>query len=105
MRRIERHTGSAEEKKSISLPIVKGMLIETDEDTSSNPIAVARGFRSGFASPTIFRKDDADLGVSANVEGRTRDKTEGFGGDGSDLVDSDFRGHEDWSRRKELRRR
>jgi hypothetical protein len=103
MRRGGIHTGSADEKKSISFPIVKGMLIETDEDTSSNPIAVTRGLRSGLASATILRKEDTELAGSANVEGRTRDNTEGFEGGTSGLVDKNFCCHENRSGQKEIR--
>ena len=46
------------EKKSINLPTVNGMLIDMDEETSKRPIAMRRGFLSGFAREIIFRKDD-----------------------------------------------
>lgn len=31
----------------------------TAEDTSNRPMAISSGFRSGFASATIFPNDDA----------------------------------------------
>lgn len=63
----------------MSRPTVNGMLIDTALDTTSNPIDIARGFLSGFASATILRNEDAVFPFSANDVGRTRDKTEGFG--------------------------
>jgi hypothetical protein len=56
---VHAHTGVAEEKKSMSFPMVNGMLMDTDEETKSRPIAAAKGLRSGFASETIFLNDDA----------------------------------------------
>ena len=56
---IHAHTGLAEEKKSMSLPMVNGMLMDTDEETKRRPFAVAKGLRSGFASETILLNDDA----------------------------------------------
>lgn len=66
---IEIHTGLVVEKKSINFPIVNGMLIETEDETSNNPIAMSRGFRSGLARATIFRKDDAVSGDFLKIEG------------------------------------
>lgn len=56
------HTGLVVAKKSISFPIVKGTLIETEDETSSSPMAVRRGFFSGLARATTLRKDDVDWG-------------------------------------------
>jgi hypothetical protein len=52
-------TGSLVEKKSMSLPIVKGMVMETEDDAKSSPVAMRRGFFSSFARDAIFRKEDA----------------------------------------------
>jgi len=41
----------------MSFPTVKGILSETDEETSKRPMAVRSGRRSGRASATILRKD------------------------------------------------
>lgn len=60
MKKHRELTTLAEEKKSISLPIVNGIDIETVEDTNSSPTAVKSGFLSGFANATIFRKDETD---------------------------------------------
>lgn len=65
---VNTHTGSVVEKKSINFPIVKGMLIETDDDTSSKPMAMSKGLRSGFAREIIFLNDEADRGDFLNVE-------------------------------------
>lgn len=35
----DRHTGSVDEKKSINLPMVIGIDMDTADDTKSNPIA------------------------------------------------------------------
>jgi hypothetical protein len=39
------------------------MLIETVDDTSNRPIAIESGFFSGFASATIFPKDEIPCGL------------------------------------------
>ena len=76
------------EKKSINLPIVKGTLMETADDMSSNPIAIVSGFHSGLARATIFRKDDALSGAFVPIfSGRSRVRSdrlafEGAGGVG-----------------------
>lgn len=67
------------EKKSISFPIVKGILMETDDDTSSNPTAMSNGFRSGWASETIFQSDEADLGDFLKTEIDLKDQPDRFG--------------------------
>jgi hypothetical protein len=54
----DRRTGDVDEKKSISLPTVNGMLIDTDDETKRSPIPMRRGLRSSFASETIFRSED-----------------------------------------------
>ena len=60
--------------------MVKGILIDTDDETSSSPMAIPSGFFSGLASATIFRNDDALLVVSAaNDVGRIRDQNDRFG--------------------------
>lgn len=66
----------------MSRPTVNGILIETELETTSSPIDIASGLRSGFASATILRKEEAVLPVSANDAGRTRERTEGFGAGG-----------------------
>ena len=78
-----RLTTFVEEKKSINLPTVKGMLIETEEDTRSNPIAASKGFFSGFARDTILPNDDA-LSEAVKLFGSSRESMEGRGG-GSDF--------------------
>jgi hypothetical protein len=79
---VEIRTGVEEEKKSISFPMVKGMLIDTEDETKSNPIAIPSGFRSGFAKPTIFRSEEVVSGARKTDSGRIRErKVEGFGGD------------------------
>lgn len=67
-------TGFVVEKKSISFPIVNGILIETEDETSNNPIAMSNGFRSGFAREMIFRNDEAVSGDFLKS-----DRTDGFG--------------------------
>lgn len=53
---------------------MKGILIETDEETSRSPMAIPKGFFSGLANATIFRNDDALFVVSAAIAaGRKRD--------------------------------
>jgi hypothetical protein len=76
-------TGVVAEKKSMIFPMVKGMLMDTDEDTSSNPTAANRGFRSGFASIIIFRNEDAFRGALENDNGRTRESIDSLGFDGT----------------------
>lgn len=72
-------TGFAVEKKSINLPIVKGTLMETADDMSSNPIAIVSGFHSGFARAAIFRKDDALCGAFVAIfAGRSRVRSDRF---------------------------
>lgn len=58
--------------------MVNGILIDTEEDTSSKPIAVIKGFFSGRARAAILRKEDALVGVFEKVPGSTLDNTEGF---------------------------
>ena len=62
----------------MSFPTVNGMLIETEDETSNKPMANVRGFFSGLAKATIFRKDDA-LWLSFAVTASIRDHIEGFG--------------------------
>jgi hypothetical protein len=62
----------------MSFPTVKGMLIETEDETSNKPTANERGFFSGFAKAAIFRNDDA-LWFSFAVTETIRDHNEGFG--------------------------
>ena len=71
-------TGPVDEKKSMSFPMVKGTLMETAEDTKSNPTAMSKGFRSGFASATILLKDDFPCESLLNACDNL-DQTEGFG--------------------------
>ena len=74
-------TGVGLVKKSMSLPIVNGTLMETALDTMSSPMAIPRGLRSGLASAMIFRKEDALLVVS-------------WASAGTNLLHSDFFGEE-----------
>ena len=62
----------------MSFPTVKGMLIETEDETSNKPTANVRGFFSGLAKATIFRNDDAPW-LSFAVTARIRDHNDGFG--------------------------
>ena len=59
---------------------MKGILSDTDEDTSKRPIAVSSGRRSGLASATILRKDaEVEVVPSASDEkeaGRMRESME-----------------------------
>ncbi len=71
-------TGFGVEKKSISLPTVNGMDIDTVDETKSKPTAMDSGFRSGFARATILRNEEV---VSDDEEGNIRDTMEGFWGD------------------------
>ena len=66
-------TGLVEEKKSMSFPIANGMLIDTEDETRSNPMAVMRGLRSGFAKASIFWNDDALAGSLEKIAGRNLD--------------------------------
>jgi hypothetical protein len=65
------------EKKSMSFPIVNGMLMETEDEINNNPIATSKGFRSGLASAAIFRKEEAVSGDFLKIEG-SRDRIDGF---------------------------
>ena len=56
-------TGLDEEKKSINLPIVKGILIDTVEEANNSPIAMSNGFFSGLARAKILRKEETFCGV------------------------------------------
>ena len=61
-------------KKSISLPIVNGTLIDTALDIMSSPIAAPNGFFSGIARETILRKEEVLLVVlPSGFVGRKRD--------------------------------
>ena len=51
-------TGLVDEKKSISFPIVKGILRDTEEETSKRPIATSNGFRSILARDRIFLNEE-----------------------------------------------
>jgi hypothetical protein len=68
-----------EEKKSINLPTVNGMLIDTADEVKSSPTAMSRGFFSGFARAAILPKDEA-LSEAAQLCGRSRESIEGFVG-------------------------
>jgi hypothetical protein len=77
-------TGFVVEKKSINLPIVKGTLMETADEVSSNTIAMVSGFHSGLARATIFRKDDALSGTFVVIfAGRRRDRSDRFSFEGA----------------------
>jgi hypothetical protein len=56
--------------------MVNGMLIETEDETSSNPTAMNNGFRSGLARETIFQSDEADFGDLLKI---ARDQIKRFG--------------------------
>ena len=58
--------------------MVKGMLIETEDEINRSPIAKVNGFLSGFASATIERKEDALLDASP-PEGRNLENKERLG--------------------------
>lgn len=49
-------TGLVDEKKSINLPMVKGILIDTAEEINNSPMAMSSGFLSGLARAKILRK-------------------------------------------------
>ena len=66
----------------MSLPTVRGMVMDTEEETSKSPIAIPRGLFSGLASDTIERNDDAVVVVSPPADGRKRDSSDLFGVDG-----------------------
>jgi hypothetical protein len=59
---------------------VKGILSDTDEETSKRPIAVRSGRRSGLANATILRKDaEVEVVPSAldkREAGKMRESTE-----------------------------
>lgn len=74
-------TGLSVEKKSMSLPIVNGTLIETADDPRSRPIASVNGFHSGLARTSIFRKDEVfGAPLDAAGLGRNRASRERFSG-------------------------
>ncbi|PPQ98367.1 hypothetical protein CVT26_013623 [Gymnopilus dilepis] len=53
--------------------------MDTAEETKSNPMAIARGFFSGLARDTIFRKEEALSGAFPATEaGRKRESNEPF---------------------------
>ena len=58
--------------------MVNGILIDTEEDTSSKPIAANKGFFSGRARAMILRKEDAVVGAAEKTPGSTLDSTEGL---------------------------
>jgi hypothetical protein len=64
----------------MSFPTVKGILSDTDEETSKRPMAVRSGRRSGRASATILWKDVEVVLVSPALEkretGRRRESME-----------------------------
>lgn len=62
--------GFEEEKKSISLPIVNGTLIDTADEISKSPMAIKSGFLSGFARAKIFAKEAEPRGVFENKRER-----------------------------------
>lgn len=73
---VREPTGAEAEKKSISFPMVNGILIDTEDDTNSKPIAANKGFFSGRARATILRKEDAVVGAAEKVPGSTLDSSE-----------------------------
>jgi len=52
--------------------------METEDETSSNPTAMSNGFRSGWASETIFQSDEADLVDFLKIEGGPKDQPDRF---------------------------
>lgn len=74
-------TGLGDEKKSINLPTVNGMLIDTAEEINKRPIAMRRGFRSGLAKAIILRKEETlEEESEKSLEGSNRQLR--FGGVG-----------------------
>lgn len=74
-------TGLDEEKKSINLPMVKGILIDTAEEINNSPTAMSSGFLSGLARAKILRKEETFCGVLLRIgAGRNRVSIEGFFG-------------------------
>jgi len=72
--------------------MVKGMLMDTEDETKSKPIAIDSGLFSGLARATIFRNEDAVGGALANVPGRSLDSigdVDGGLGDGVGLAFSE----------------
>ena len=74
----------------MSFPTVKGMLNETDEETSNSPMAVKRGRRSGRARAMILR-NEVEVGIDPSgleekEDGRKRERTERRVGVGVDDV-------------------
>ena len=63
----------------MSFPTVRGMVMETEEETKRRHIARKSGFFSGFASATTLRKDEAESGEDRKV-GRKRARRERVGG-------------------------
>jgi hypothetical protein len=70
---------------------VKGILSDTDEETSKRPIAVRSGRRSGLASATILRKDAEVEAVPSALDemeaGRMRESMERRMGTWEDVGD------------------
>ena len=62
-------TGLGEEKKSINLPMVKGILIDTAEEINNSPTAMSNGLLSGLARANILRKEDTFCGVLLKIDG------------------------------------
>jgi hypothetical protein len=60
--------------------MVNGMLIDTEDETKSKPMAISNGFRSGLARDMIFRNEDAVGGEWVNIPGRTLDNIEDLAG-------------------------
>ena len=76
----------------MSFPMVNGMLMDTEEEMKSRPIAIARGLRSGLASATIFLNDDAVCDALAsptrNDEGKIRESIDTDGRGEGDSMDA-----------------
>lgn len=53
--------------------------MDTEEETTKRPIAIASGLRSGLASATILRNEEDVFCVVENDEGSNRDSNERFG--------------------------
>ena len=59
--------------------MVNGILIETEDETNSNPTASDKGFFSGRARVTIARSEDAVFAASPPDEGTSRERMDRFG--------------------------
>lgn len=72
--------------------MVKGILIDTEDDRNKSPTAIPNGFFSGRASETIARNEDALLPGSSPDEAISRPNIDrfGFGAGGEGVFDLAF---------------